>query len=400
MKVKTRLACGLWLSLVALAPAQQADQPQQQHPRRATEIPTEGFWPTRIMMERFIDRITADMAVRYRFSDEQLALTRQLFKARFPEFLNENRAEIQTLMNQYFEAVLNDQPPSVEAVAEWAQRMQPLLAEFGALAEEITTGMREYLDEEQQVTLDGEMAAFHTGMSLMQNKLSVWAEGGYDPQREWIRPPEQRQPEGAPQPDAPPAQPETTAPPAPQSADKGAAAAEPGTAADREVRHPKDEWTLYTERFIECYQLNEEQKQKAWMFLRHQQEQRDAHLRRNVDEMARVTRLLKEAETEEQRQSALEAYDRLNRPVERMFEELKQRLETLPTRAQRKAAVDAGRVTEEEAARGTRKARSTASAPAGAESAPAEERAPQAPAGRQGAGTQETGEQTPRDIED
>jgi len=47
--------------------------------------------------------------------------------------------------------------------------------------------------------------------------------------------------------------------------------------------------------------------------------------------------------------ASLEAYQRLNAPVDRIFQQLKDRLDTLPTRAQRKAAVEAGRVEEEQA---------------------------------------------------
>ncbi len=307
------------LVLAAAAPGQPAER--QDRPKKATEIPSAGFWPTRKMLDRMIDRVTEEMANHYEFDEEQLRLTREVIKARFPKFLNDNRAEIQTLMNQYFEALLDDQPPSVEAVAEWAQRLQPLVEEFGGVCHEITDDMAEFLTEDQQDMLSAELTAFDTGLRMAQAKLSVWATGGYDPETEWIRSSSSARPD-----------------------------IEEARRIDKERRargkngdassdgNLTDEWAIYTERFIEQYQLNDEQRQKAYAFLRRQQEARDRYLRRKSAEMVRVTKTLEAAETPEQREAALAEYKKINAPIERMFQMLKDRLDTLPTRAQRRVA--------------------------------------------------------------
>lgn len=303
--------------VAASAFGQNADDP----PERATTIPTAGFWPTDRMMDRIIDRITDKMGKHYTFDDDQAETTRELFRANYPTFLNENRAEIQTLMNEYFEALLNKEPPSIEEVADWAQRVQPLLAEFGEVTHEVTEGMREYMTDEQTTMLDAETAAFETGLQFAQNKLSAWSAGGYDPETEWIYSKEEYDDE---------------------ERERARAAGEQGKADEQPeavaASAPKDEWTIYTEKFIRRYELNVEQKQKAFTFLRRQQESRDRYLQRKTDEMGRVSKVLKEAETEEDRQAALALYEKLNAPVDRMFQTLKDRLDTLPTRAQRKAA--------------------------------------------------------------
>ncbi len=308
------------LLLAAAAAAQVAGEPPRDQPKQTTAIPSAGFWPTPKMLDRLIDRMTEQMAEHYDFDEEQLRLTREVIKARLPEFLNKNRAEIQTLMNQYFEALLDDKPPSVEAVADWAQRLQPLLEEFGGVAHDITDDMAQFLTEEQQDLLSAEMTSFDTGLRMAQAKLSVWASGGYDPQTEWIHPAAET-PDGK---DARRADAEQKNP------DKNAD--------DAAEANPKDEWAIYTERFIRKYRLNDEQQQKAYAFLRRQQEARDKYLRRKSAEMERITRMLEDAETEAQRKTALAAYKKINAPIERMFQSLKDRLDTLPTRAQRRAA--------------------------------------------------------------
>ena len=298
-----------------------AGQYAEQPPERATAIPTEGFWPTQKMMDRIIDRIVDQMSKHYDLDENQNELTRDLLGARYPEFLKENRAEIQTLLNQYFEALLNDEPPAPEEVAEWAAHVQPLLAKFGEVTHEVTESMREYMSDDQTVMLDAETAAFDAGLTMARNKLSVWANGGYDPETEWIHPPPNQDD--------------------PDDRDVAPDNEEEQPAEDTDAG-PLDEWGVYTLRFVERYQLTDEQRQKAFTILRRQQEARDRYLRRKVDEMSRVTKVLSEAETEEERQAALAAYERLNAPVDRIFQQLKERLDTLPTRAQRRDAAERG----------------------------------------------------------
>lgn len=330
MRWKQALLATLMLTMVSTTTAQERFERSASTPR-ATEIPTEGFWPTRKMMERIIDRIVDQMVKHYDLDDEQSRLTRELFKARYPEYLNENRAEIQSLLNQYFEALLNDEAPDPEEVAEWALRAQPVLAGLGEMTHETMDVMREYFNDDQTVMLDAELTAFDAGLRMAQNKLSVWADGGYDPETEWIRPPKENRAGGS----AAEQPPEDEAPDDERQTVTTSA--------------PEDEWTVYTRRFIERYQLNDEQRQKAFQILRRQQEARDRYLRRKVDEMAQVTRLLTEAATEEDRQASLRAYEQLNAPVNQIFQRLQERLETLPTRAQRKAAEEAGLTAENHA---------------------------------------------------
>jgi hypothetical protein len=329
MRWKYPSAVLLILALISPASGQAPPARGAEPPPRATEIPTEGFWPTRKMMDRIIDRIVDQMVKHYELDEDQSQATRDLLKDRYPAFMNQNRAEIQTLLNQYFEALLNDQPPTAEEAAEWAQHVQPLLADLGDETHEVMGAMREYLNDEQAVMLDAELTAFDTGLRFAQNKLSTWSAGGYDPQTDWIHPPREHDDETA------AAAADAATDDAPAGADKTPASL------------PIDEWGLYTQRFIERYQLNDEQKQKALQILRRQQEVRDKYLRRKVDEMARVTKQLSDAATEEDRQVALRAFEQLNAPVDQLFQTLKERLLSLPTRAQRKTAEDAGLTAED-----------------------------------------------------
>lgn len=107
-------------------------------------------------------------------------------------------------------------------------------------------------------------------------------------------------------------------------------AAEHATARSRKF---ESEWEAYTRRFIEKYGLDEEQTQAAWRVCRQCQERGREWVARKSTEFAAVDKLLSNPETSERGKSEL---DRLIGPIDRIFEEqLKPRLERIPTKAQR-----------------------------------------------------------------
>lgn len=321
------------LGCVALAAAQ--DDP----PPRATEIPSAGFWPTQTMIDRSIDRICEGLADEYEFDDYQIEQTKAVFRDRFPRWMEANRAEMQTLINQYFETLLQRDAPTPAEVATWSQRVLPLFNEFEQQILGATDDMRGYLTEDQVALLDANIAGFTAGAGMVRNKLGIWAEGGYDPKTEWIRgPEEQRQREEAEK--------------ARIEATMEAARSESLMAYERSRQMRRglptsqpaapDEWEQYTRDFIARYQLNPEQQAAAERILSALKEQREIFLKKNLTKLAEITERLKNAPSAEAREAAEQAFDKFSTPLERMFQMLKERLDKLPTRAQRAAAVGLG----------------------------------------------------------
>ncbi len=110
-------------------------------------------------------------------------------------------------------------------------------------------------------------------------------------------------------------------------------------------RSLESEWEAYTRRFIEKYQLNAEQSEKAWAILKDSQERADHYLARrktDFEKLEKDTAALKKSDAKDraQRLAAIdERHQKLMQPVNEVFEkQLKPRLEKLPTRAQRRAA--------------------------------------------------------------
>lgn len=338
-------------------------------------IPTEGFWPTRLMVERAIDRITEEVAKQYEFDEEQLYRTRELWKERIPAFMNENRAEIQTLMNEFFEAQLSGEPPTAEEVADWSQRALPLFNKFADVARSTSEEMRTYMTEEQASMLDGNLAAFNMGATMVNNKLGTWADGHYDPENEWVfdrgerrRLEQERRAQmraemerareaelaaqeargGA----ADPAGERDGRQSGGGSADGDgsrpdggfaeradgvarerslAAARERSLAAGRE----KDEWERYVEGFCARYEFSDGQRSSAMRFLREAQKARDEYRMRRAKQLEAAQEKLKAAKDDDQKKAAAEDLAKLAKPMERMFQQLKDKLNKLPTTAQR-----------------------------------------------------------------
>lgn len=363
------LVLGVLSSTVAPLAAQERVAAQGAERERATPIPSAGFWPTEKLINNMLDRALEGLIEEYDFDPEQATRTAEILKTRFPRWLQENRGEIQTLMNEYLEALTEADPPTPERVAQWAQRVQPLVGGFQELVNDMTGEMSEFMTEDQQVNLEGHMAAFTTGIGFMQNKLGVWAEGGYDPESEWPRNAEARQrrraeeralkeqmrddrnqalaemgagPDGKPVADDPAAAANNANAGATQGALKGGA-----TPQDRPPTKPrparaaateKDEWTRYVDEFVRRYDLNDDQKGKAYTYLKAKQDDRDAYLNRKKADIATAEKEVKAGKTDEARATAKKQLDELNKPIERYFTQLKDRLNTLPTREQRKKA--------------------------------------------------------------
>lgn len=326
-----------------------AQQPEDaEDTARGAAPPADGaFWPTQRMLDGFFHRVVEDMARDYAFDEDQRERTLELLREHITDFLNRNRSEIQALMARYFEAALNDEPPRPEEVADWAQRVLPLIQDFRESVDGMAGQMHEFLTDDQIAILEGNRAAFHTGLDFATNRMQVWAAGGYDPQTEWHRSAGAREAErqrraairqemaAQRQAAIDRVRQEQGPAPAVEAAAQPSATRAPAPSATQPTG---DEWERYVEDFIRRYALNPDQKQQAYRFLRQQQSERDRYLKRREREMQRLLEEWRTASSAEQVARAEADYARFTRPIDELFERLKSRLEQIPTRAQRRQA--------------------------------------------------------------
>jgi hypothetical protein len=320
-------------------------------------------WVTEKMIRGVINKMADDVARRYGFDEDQRYLTRELFQERIVSWLEEKGPELQPVFTTYMESVLSDEPPTADHVAMWATQAQPLLDEFGAVMEDVGDGMREYMSDEQQLQLEGEMAAFQVGMQFVNQRMETWRSGGFDPESDWPGGRRFQQEEKV-RGEELQVQMNAASDEAINSVVSGEGRIQrpPRDARAAAAQRTSDPWVQYVEGFIKKYELNAEQAAGARRTLQSELEQRDAYLRRMDAEIERVEVALKDPKTPAEDKARLIAqYDGLAKPVENRFARLKERLETLPTRAQRQKAMEKDAAAP--AGRGTQGAAAPASPP-------------------------------------
>ena len=358
--------------LVPLASAQTQDPNRLDREGEDENAPVFSLQITPRMLANGLDKLVEKrLAKDYNFDDYQKEEMRRVLHERLPRFLKEHQAELETIWVEWVEGISGDEPPDPAYVAEWAGRLMPLVEKATELRDEVADDMRGFLDDEQQVLLDGYLAAWDVGTRHLTNQLTEFKEGGFDAKRHWpgykevrhrdpvevaklrhsaerareVAMAESAEAHGAIPPTSPRGSAAGGAPAAPSATmtpDGKALAADPKVQkAENAKQPPPDDWDRYVEDFIRRYQLNDEQQQKARNLLEQQKSRRDSYLAKKGDDIEALTRMYEGARGDQKRIDVAEAKRAaLYEPVSRMFEQLKDRLEKLPTRAQRKAAAE------------------------------------------------------------
>lgn len=117
-----------------------------------------------------------------------------------------------------------------------------------------------------------------------------------------------------------------------------AAAAGEGTAVG--AQGPDDDWARYVRGFIARYNLNEEQQQRAWLLYGDATSRRETFVKRR-ERLAAEAAERHGAGTPAAAAEVAAQVQQHNRDEQRLFDQLKQRLDRLPTRAQRREAESA-----------------------------------------------------------
>lgn len=339
------------LAILLTLPTLAQQPPKEPGAAESDEPAGYGLMLSPAVFEKILDRIGEKMAEDLKCDELQAAELRRTFKTRVKEFVKRNQADVTVLANQFIEATLEDEAPSPETVAVWAQRALPILDKAREMVSGMGDEMREFLNEDQMVKIDAGLAAAEVGFTFMNQKLGKWAEGGYDPVTEWPKNPgvaqRDRQQERELRRAMETARREKLSGGASAAVADGSggrpAGSGDGKAGTRPAEAPKDEWTLYVERFIAKYDLDQEQQSKARLFLSNAQERRDNYLSSadNVKKIEELEKLFRSADNEQLIETAEAKYKALMAPVDNAFETLKEKLDTLPTRAQRKKALEA-----------------------------------------------------------
>ena len=100
----------------------------------------------------------------------------------------------------------------------------------------------------------------------------------------------------------------------------------------------KDEWEIYVDNFIKRYKLDDAQQNSARRTLNSLQETRDRYARRKLSAIESLEKKFAAAKSESEKAELKKQLDAINKPIDAMFAQLKDKLDQLPTRKQRAEA--------------------------------------------------------------
>lgn len=305
-----------------------------------------SFTITPRIVEGVLGKMADETSKRYGFDEDQQYQTRELFRQRISGWLADNQEDIQKLMSGYFEGLLSDEAPNADAVAQWATGIRPLAEDFKHVVIDLSDEMGDYMTEDQLVQKEGEIAAIETMFTFLDQRLGNWEEGGWDPLTE--------HPTGAGFHDAERERQQALRTATDEARKETIDAIYEGRtnpygdnlARVRENQNPansaaakpaedNDPWSKYVRDFIVKYELNEAQANQCDRVLRKMQEDRDSYLRRVDPKILEIESRLTITPEGAARDRLIAEYERLAKPIDTKFTLLKQRLEKIPTRAQR-----------------------------------------------------------------
>ena len=110
-------------------------------------------------VENVLERGTEEWARSFDFDAEQLETMKKVVKDNFIPFLKKNRGTLGDLISEFTETQTGVDPPTVDDVADWAERTLPVFNRFKDMLDDITDKMRPHMTEDQQFSLDSQRAA-------------------------------------------------------------------------------------------------------------------------------------------------------------------------------------------------------------------------------------------------
>jgi hypothetical protein len=301
---------------------------------------------------------------RYGLNDEQVKKAQSLYVRNALAFFIKHGETIVPLAREIIETRLENRPYTPEMVAKWAKSLRPIAEEWMRTTNtELGKFAAENLTPEQRQKLEKDMAVMsqHAGETLRD--AARWERGEWQPSmwgldKDPIHAPLQaelekrsgravmaghRAPSEAGQPSSPTAPP--PGPPPPRVA-RGPVRLgdQPAGGVQVTPRQPsaplpdEDQWVAYVRQFITRYALDESQKSSAFAVLKDMQERAQNYRGSHSEEIKRLEESLKQAKSPEERNSIQSELREALKGIDQLFEELKTRLQSIPTAEQNQRA--------------------------------------------------------------
>ncbi|MCO6435877.1 MAG: hypothetical protein J5J06_02180 [Phycisphaerae bacterium] len=284
-----------------------------------------GLWPspklTRLMLTRWAD----DISEQYDLDADQRTEVREMVIDRWGSFLEEHRATIRPLLNEYLELRMEIEPPPKEKVQDWAKRAMPVFEQFREQISEGSGDFRKVLTPMQRVKFEVDALQFNVGLTFAEKQLRDYASGEFKPEDFWIPHGERFRRERS---ERRREEREEFA----EAVQKAQAETPPPDQIELELAR----WDEYVATFIREHQLDEGQRTTVLSILSELKRRALDHRDRRKDEIVELERRIaagsdSEPEREELKRRLVELYG----PIDALFAELQERLRAVLTAEQR-----------------------------------------------------------------
>jgi hypothetical protein len=291
------------------------------------------------------DLVVGKLSDRYMLDAAQEDALRDMIMRESNEFIGRNVGRMLPVMTEMAQLRLAGEPFTPEIVQRWSQQMIPMFYEARERLRSRSAEFVETLDPDQRAIVEQDLSATMRRLDRMEQLGADWNDGRWRPDDWGIGEDPIQRGELRNAPDAP-----TSAAPAagegapgagdasgqPQQTSPQDTATEPSTPAQSQAAPPgpgsaggaSDPWAEHVKQFIARYRLDDGQQQRAWIIYKTAVERREQQARRFDARTSRMIGPVAQARLAESRAASEKT----------IFEELKRRLDRLPTTAQRRAA--------------------------------------------------------------
>jgi hypothetical protein len=297
------------MGLMIFAAGAVADEPEEDNSS------TGSLWNA----EQLMDQACEGIARRYDLTEEQKTYTRKLMAHYVKLFLDQHQDEVRGLVADAIRLAAPGGSRDPKDFQRWAERSEPLWNEVKQLILKGNERWRKCLDDRQREIHDRDLASMNGNFEAFDKKFARWRSGGYDPEidRYIFR----------------------AEPAAPPVRGRNATVGEGAWSVTNESY-----WDLYVRNFIKKYQLDPAQTETTYSILKECKDRAMQYSEARRQEIKSAEDKLRElrqgggspgeiADTEAE-------YRRLTAPLDQLFNEMKDRLEKIPTTSQRETYED------------------------------------------------------------
>jgi hypothetical protein len=292
------------LPVVALGQEKKADSTQR--PKDAGVFSGSPlFWRTDWVLDLYVTQITRH----YNLNKDQEEYTRKLLSSRVKNFMEGHERDVRALMAEYMEYQTSQELPDPKAAQDFAKRAGPLAQSIRKEIFEGNMRWREILDDQQRATHDADLKQMTMFFDNLEQGLDRWKEGKVQPN------------------DLP-----------------GRIGPKPTSLGKIE-----DAWDYWVKNFIRSYKLDEGQQQTALSILRELKAEATRYRDNNKEKFADLNDSLKSirerspktdpselAKYQEETAKITKQRGELEQPITALFNQLRSRVEAIPTVDQRK----------------------------------------------------------------